>query len=55
VRNQFTDAQRAAWRNANNEWKSAEYYRAQAEEELRDARDALGRQFPLQLSLKYMF
>jgi hypothetical protein len=55
VRNQFTDAQRAAWHNANNEWKSAEYYRAQAEEELRDARDALGRQFPLQLTLKYMF
>jgi hypothetical protein len=55
VRNQFSPAQRAAWHNANNEWKSAEYYRAQAEEELRDARDALGRQFPIQLSLKYMF
>jgi hypothetical protein len=52
---QFTAEQRAAWENANNEWKSAEYYRAQAEQELRDAREALHRQFPLQSSLRYLF
>jgi hypothetical protein len=54
IEERFTPAQRAAYEAANGERKSARYYRARAEDDLEDARNALS-QFPLQQSLKYLF
>ncbi len=54
VEDQFTPAQRAAFQAAEADAKSADYYRARAEEELRDARDTAGQLKPM-LDLKYLF
>jgi hypothetical protein len=51
---QFSPAQRAAFQAADADAKSADYYRARAEEELRDAHDVAG-QFKPMLDLKYLF
>jgi hypothetical protein len=54
VEDRFSPAQRAAFQAADANAKTADYYRARAEEELRDAHNTAG-QFKPNLDIKYLF
>ena len=54
VEDQFSSALRTAFQAADNDAKTADYYRARAEEELRDAHNTAG-QFKPMLDIKYLF
>jgi hypothetical protein len=54
VESQFSPALRTAFQAADGDAKTADYYRARAEEELRDAHNTAGQLKPM-LNIKYMF